>query len=96
MARTSAIFKQKNILRYPRLDTVLMVEETIRNAKDYPTKAKLWKSLPKKMMYQTFNTIIDYLEYSGKILIEKDGSIIWIWDPKGVREILSKKHLVIK
>ena len=96
MARTSAIFKQKNILRYPRLDTVLMVEEAIRNAKDYPTKAKLWKSLPKKMMYQTFNTIIDYLEYSGKILIEKDGSIIWIWDPEGVRKLLSKKHLVAR
>jgi len=96
MGKANAIFKQENILRYPRLDTVLMVEEAIRNAKDYPTKAKLWKSLPKKMMYQTFNTIIDYLEYSGKILIEKDGSIIWIWDPEGVRKLLSKKHLVAR
>jgi len=96
MGKTNVIFKQENILRYPRLDTVLMVEEAIRNAKDYPTKAKLWKSLPKKMMYQTFNMIIDYLEYSGKILIEKDGSILWIWDPEGVRKLLSKKHLVVR
>ncbi|AJF60173.1 MAG: hypothetical protein QT03_C0001G0677 [archaeon GW2011_AR10] len=96
MSIAKTIFSPKNILRYPRLDTVLMVEEAIRKAKDYPTKAKLWKSLPKKMMYQTFNTIIDYLEYSGKILVEKDGSIIWIWDPQGVRELLSKKHLVVR
>lgn len=96
MSNAAAIFKPRNILRYPRLDTVLMVEEAIQKAKDYPTKTKLWKSLPKKMMYQTFNTIIDYLQYSGKLLIEKDGSIIWIWDPKGVRKLLGKKHLVAR
>ncbi len=88
--------KRKNILRYPRLDTVLMVEEAIKNAKEYPTKTQLWKSLPKKMMYQTFNLIIDYLEYSGKIYIDKDGAIVWIWDPEGVRKMLKRKELFIR
>lgn len=96
VSKTVTVFAPKNILRYPRLDTVLMVEEAIQKAEEYPTKAELLRALPKKIMYQTFNTIIDYLEYSGKILIEKDGSIIWIWDPKGVRELLSKKHLVVR
>ncbi len=96
MAKTVTIFRQENILRYPRLDTVLMVEEAIRNAEEYPTKAELWKNLPKKMMYQTFNLILDYLEYSGKILIAKDRAIIWIYDPEGVRKLLSQKHLVAR
>lgn len=87
------MFKQENILRYPRLDTVLMVEEAIQKAKDYPTKSKLWKSLPKKMMYQTFNLILDYLEYSGKILIDKKGEIIWIWNPKLVEKYLKRTDL---
>ena len=89
------IFK-RDVLRYPRLDTVLMVEEAIRNAEEYPTKSKLWKSLPKKMMYQTFKLILDYLEYSNKIAIANDGAIIWIWDPEGVKKILGKKHLVAR
>ena len=93
MSKTKTVFTSKNILRYPRLDTVLMVEEAIKNAKDYPTKTQLWKSLPKKMMYQTFNTIIDYLEYSGKIYIDKDGAIIWIWNPRLVEKYMKKPNL---
>jgi len=96
MGSTLAVFKPSNILRYPRLDTVLMVEETIHKAKDYPTKAELYRSLPRKTMYQTFKLILDYLEYSGKIFIAKDGSIIWIWDPEGARKLLNKKHLVVR
>jgi hypothetical protein len=89
-------FNPQNILRYPRLDTVLMVEKKIKNAKEYLTKSKLWKSLPKKMMYQTFNLILDYLEYSGKIHIDKDNTIVWIWDPETVTEYLTiNKHLVV-
>lgn len=93
MVKTATMFAPKNILRYPRLDTVLMVEETIRNAKDYPSKAKLWNSLPKKTMYQTFSLILDYLEYSGKIVIGKDRAIVWIWNPKLVEKYLAREDL---
>lgn len=86
-------FEPVNILRYPRLDTVLMVENAIRKAKDYPTKAQLYRSLPKKTMYQTFNLILDYLEYSGKIIIDKDGAIIWVWNPDGVAHYMKHPEL---
>jgi len=86
----------QQVLHYPRLDTVIMVEETIKKAKTYPTKAELLKHLPKKMMYQTFLLILDYLEKSNKILIDKkDGAIIWIWNPKGVQDVV-EKGLVIR
>ncbi len=89
-------FSYENILRYPRLDTILMVEDAIRKAREYPTKAELLRSLDKKMMYQTFNLILDYLEYSGKIQVGDDGRIVWIWDPEGVKRFLSNKRLVAR
>ena len=86
----------QEVLHYPRLDTVLMVEEAIKKAKEYPTKAELLRNLPKKIMYPTFLLILDYLEKSNKIYIDKkDGRIVWIWDPKGVKELL-KNDLVIR
>jgi len=64
------------ILHKPRLDTVLMVEDQIQAAKSYPTKKELWLRLPRKVQNQTFNRILDYLESSSKILIDK-GEIVW-------------------
>ncbi|MCL4391262.1 MAG: hypothetical protein M1284_01070 [Candidatus Parvarchaeota archaeon] len=77
------------LLHYPRLDTIIMVEEAIKNAREYPSKRKLWLSLKKRVMYQTFNVILSYLEASNKIVI-KNGKITWIWDPEGVKKYLNK------
>ena len=85
----------REVLHYPRLDTVLMVEEAIKNAKEYPSKRQLWLSLKKKVMYQTFSIIIDYLEASNKIIIDRDGAIVWIWDPELVKRY-DKKSLRIR
>lgn len=85
---------QQEILHYPRLDTVLMIEEKIRKAKEYPSKRQLWLSLPKQVMYQTFNIVLDYLAESGKIVI-KDGKIFWIWNPKLVEKYV-KSGLTVK
>lgn len=73
-------------IHYPQLDTILTVEETIQKI-DYPKKTELWKALPKKVMYQTFCMIIDYLEESGKIMIDDDGRIVWIWNPEMIEKI---------
>lgn len=87
--------KSGKVLHYPRLDTVLMVEKAIQNSSNYPTKNQLWRTLPKQVQYQTLSYIIDYLEELGKIII-KDSQIIWVWDPKGVKEMLSKPHLRVR
>jgi len=39
------------------------------------------------MMYQTFCLIIDYLENSGKIMIDEDGRIVWTWNPTMIKKI---------
>ena len=79
----------KSILHYPQLDTVLMVEQFIKKYSQEYKKRKLWEALPKKMMYQTFCIIFDYLEENNKILRNKEGYIAWIWDPEGVKKILA-------
>ena len=83
----------KHILHYPQLDTVLMVEDFIRaNDGDF-RKKRLWESLPKKMMYQTFDVIIKYLLYSGKISIDSEGKIGWTYYPETARKYYEQKDL---
>lgn len=83
----------KEILRFPRLDTILMVEKFIKDNDGEFKKRELWENLPKKMMYQTFCVIIDYLLYSGKISIDAEGKIGWIFYPERAREHMKNPHL---
>ncbi len=81
---------QKPVARSPTLESVIMVEKTIKRFSQECGKYQLWKKLPRKMMYQTYLVVLDYLEKSGKIMIDKQGVIIWIYDPEGIKKILSK------
>ena len=83
----------KQILRYPRLDTVLMVEKAIKDFDGEFKKRALWENLPKKMMYQTYCVIIDYLLYSRKISIDSIGKIGWIFYPENKNEHIKNKEL---
>ena len=83
-------------LRYPRLDTVLMVERSIKKYDGEFKKKQLWERLPKKMMYQTFCVVIDYLLYSNKISVDAEGKIGWIYYPEQVKRDLKLKHLFWK
>jgi len=79
------------VLHMPRLDSVLMVEDTIKKLDYYPTKNQLWRALPKAMMWQTFNVILDYLVKSNKILVDREGKVVWIFaDNPKIRELLAK------
>ncbi len=68
----------REVLHYPRLDTILNVEKVVRIAMSPLSKNELDRRLPKKIMRPTLNIILKYLEESGKIAILKEG-IIWIY-----------------
>ena len=68
----------KNAFSYPQLDTILMVEKFIEENSAMYRKKSLWENLPKGMKYQTYKVILDYLEYSHKIAMDKEGKIVWI------------------
>ena len=66
--------------RSPTLNTLLMVEETLMNAGEVITIAEIKRRLPKQVMHQTLMGIIDYLEYSGKIVVHSD-KVLWAFNP---------------
>ena len=80
----------------PQLDTVLMVESFIREHSGEYKKRALGENLPKKMMYQTFSTIIRYLQDSGKIATDTDKKICWIYNPEIVQRYLDSSHLKVR
>ncbi len=63
---------------WPTLWTLLMIEKTIKKAEIPPRRTELWRSLPKRMMYQTYKTALQYLDASGKIMIDKDDRVVWV------------------
>jgi len=83
--------EKAKIVRYPRLNTLKMIEKATEDAKGDYTVRQIWQKLPKKVMWQTYLTALDYLEESNKILIDKK-YVIWIWDPKGIAKIKRQKQ----
>jgi hypothetical protein len=80
---------------YPTLQTVLMVEGFIRRHSPSGefTKYQIWTRLPRKMMYQTYCVIFDYLLASGKIAVDSVGKVGWVWNPELVRKYLKRRDL---
>lgn len=75
----------------PTLNTVLMVEETLKNMDESViTIAKLKKILPKQVNHNTLKIILSYLEYSNKIAVTLKG-ITWIHNTNPqLRKAISK------
>ena len=68
------------IIHYPNLKTVLMVEDVLKKANQLITREELKRKMPTKTMHQTLNVILKYLEDSGKIIDGRKG-ILWIYNP---------------
>lgn len=80
----------QQIIHYPRLDTLLRVEDFIQKHSGEFRKKQLWMKLPKKTMYQTFCVIIDYLLKCHKIMIDDQGKIVWIFNPALMEKLLKE------
>ena len=71
----------KKSVHYPTLNTILMVEDTLKNSKqkfkkDVLSVAELKRKLPRKVNHITLMIILDYLEKSKKIDVKLKG-ISW-------------------
>ncbi len=70
----------QQILHYPNLNTVIMVEETLKKMDESViTIAKLKRILPRKVNHYTLMKILEYLEESNKIAVSLKG-ITWIYN----------------
>jgi len=80
------------ITRMPRLDTVIMVEMFIKEHNGNYKKTELFNSLPKKMMWGTFNIILSYLVENNKIGIDNSDHVIYIWNPQLAQRFMNNKR----
>lgn len=80
----------QEIIHYPNLKTVLMVEKVLKEAETTLTREEIKKLLPAQVMHQTLNVILEYLEQRGLILDGHKG-ILWVYeDSQKLREAISK------
>lgn len=84
----------KKIEHSPTLNTVLMVEQELKNAKEIVSIADLKRNLPKKVMHSTLMQIIDYLQFSGKIIIGTKG-ILWVFAERRELNELIKRGIEV-
>ena len=93
--KTVVTFKTRETDRSPRLETILMIEAALYKYRSERTVTQIWRLLPKKVMWTTFTTVLGYLEYSGKIHVEKDKTVTWLWNPELIAK-LKRQGLVVK
>ncbi len=79
--------------RSPTLETVLMVERTIEKYSGEFNRTELWKKLPRKVMWQTYLIILDYLQSVNKIAIDSKGTIGYIWSPEAAKRFAKRKEI---
>ena len=67
MITMAQLLKPSSVMHSPTLDTVQMVEDTIRKAKQVISVAELKRRIPRKANHNTIKVILAYLQRSGKI-----------------------------
>jgi len=80
-------------VRSPTLDTVLMVERTIEKYSGEFNRTEIWKKLPRKVMWQTYLVILEYLENINKIAFDKEEKIAYIWSPEVAKRFTNRKPI---
>ncbi len=79
--------------RSPTLDTVLMVEKTIDSLSGEFNRTEIWKRLPRKVMWQTYLIVLEYLESINKIASDRYGKLAYIWNPSLAKKLRSRKGI---
>ncbi len=79
------------LFRSPTLNTIKMVEKTIEKYNGEFKKTQIWEKLPKKVMWDTYLTILNYLEEVNHIIISENAIITYIWNPKLTKKMFSRK-----
>ena len=84
------IYKDK-LEHSPTLNTVLMVEETLKNMDgSIITIAELKRRLPKQVNHSTLRIVLEYLEENNKIAVSLKG-ITWIHNTnENLRKAITK------
>jgi len=95
MSQTIQKKRNKSILHWPTLNTVIMVESVLKKMNESLISiAELKRKLPRQVNHNTLMLILRYLEESNKILVTLRG-ITWIHNPNPNLKKAIKKGLEI-
>ncbi len=85
------MLQERKHLHWPTLNTVIMVEQTLKNiGESVISIVELKRKLPRQVNHNTLMLILKYLEESNKIAVSLHG-ITWIHNPNpNLREAISK------
>ncbi|MBU2565670.1 MAG: hypothetical protein KJ655_05405 [Candidatus Thermoplasmatota archaeon] len=85
------LLQEQRLEHSPTLNTVIMVENTLRNMEESVISiADLKRKLPKQINHNTLKIILAYLEESNKIAVTIKG-ITWIHNPNpNLRKAISR------
>ncbi len=91
MIQTKKIGNKKANIHWPTLNTVIMVEDTLKKMNESVISiAELKRRLPRQVNHITLMVILEYLERSGKIAAGLRG-VTWVYtDSKLLRELIKK------
>ncbi|MBU3907425.1 MAG: hypothetical protein KKA64_04215, partial [Nanoarchaeota archaeon] len=74
------MYKDIQIIHYPSLRTVLMVEKVLQNADTTIDREEIKRRLPTKIMHQTLNLTLKYLEEKG-LIVDGHKGVLWVYNP---------------
>lgn len=87
------VLRKTNKKRSPTLQTVLMVEKFIEENSGEYKKTELWKFLPKKVMWQTYQIVMDYLRSINKIVYDKQDYVVYIWNTEFSKKVNNRPEI---
>ena len=94
MKQTNQIIKNEGPIHSPTLNTVLMVEQTLKNAGEILSVAELKRRLPKKIMHTTLLYVLDYLQIGGKVIIGTKG-VLWVFVERKELDLLMRRGMEV-
>ena len=85
------MLQEQKPAHWPTLNTVIMVEETIKKSENSVISvAELKRKLPRQVNHNTLILILEYLENGGKIAVSLKG-ITWVYtDSKLLRDLIKR------
>ncbi|MEK6873896.1 MAG: hypothetical protein AABW91_03550 [Nanoarchaeota archaeon] len=87
-------YKETNsVARSPTLQTVMMVEKFIKDNSGEYKKTEIFNKLPKKVMWQTFQVIMEYLESNLRVVYDREGYAVYIWNPKFYEKVKDRPEI---
>ena len=82
----------QRVAHSPTLRTVMMVERALRNAEGPLKVSEIKTALPRGVMHNTLLDILDYLQESGKVVIDTKG-VLWVYTPRKELEKLASEGI---